>query len=674
MAAINTFLSPQELLKAMGFTNFRVIISGGGIAGLTLAGALEKAKVDYVLLEGRDEIAPVVGAGIALMATGSRILDQLKCFEPIMEMTQPIDSICAWKDGKLFGVKDFPALGAKRPIRTGYPVIITDRHFLLQTLYNSIEDKSRILPNKRVSRVDHCADRVVVQCQDESTYTGDVVVGADGVHSTIRDETRRHMDISQWTPNTGLGGGHAIETAATTANVLQRLAYSKTPPTQKEVEEALQKVPEKQKPRTKEVFTPSNRATRFEALKGNIEYFMVLNILPLLGDLFVNKVASITVGSDKIEFLPDPPTCFTGTMAFNPNYGPGTKSHFGIRVLLALPFLLLAFVARTIFTNVVAEPDLQSHLGQILTSGQIEFHGQRWGLPTLVKPFDSLVASFSPSLLNIDPLQRIQMLSFLIDLGPLWLIYTLEAYRRANIFKPISLPILLESHSKLTSPPADYAALDWRLVNVAAARTAMMAIILSLTVPTFAMYLLPDLTQRLSINVIWQAFPILTSMVHGFLQNVTVDSTNLDRIFNVEADLPHTRFAIKVLAAVSALTFNWARFFSNASTSQIFLPSWNDVKSVLDSEAAGLDLVSGMRLCLQIDEIVCFVSAYLWLALLVHDLKEAEMTNTSWIQLGLCAGIGTYLAGPGAVVAVGWLWREGILATKKAKGAVVPSK
>ncbi|KAH1924769.1 orotidine-5'-phosphate decarboxylase, partial [Aspergillus fumigatus] len=36
----------------------RVLIIGGSIAGLTLAHCLEKAKIDYVLLEKKEEIAP----------------------------------------------------------------------------------------------------------------------------------------------------------------------------------------------------------------------------------------------------------------------------------------------------------------------------------------------------------------------------------------------------------------------------------------------------------------------------------------------------------------------------------------------------------------------------------------------------------------------------------------
>ena len=71
----------------MASTSFKVVIVGGGVGGLTLANALEKTNVDYVLLESKDEFAPVVGASIAMAANGNRILDQLgccKCFSMTM--------------------------------------------------------------------------------------------------------------------------------------------------------------------------------------------------------------------------------------------------------------------------------------------------------------------------------------------------------------------------------------------------------------------------------------------------------------------------------------------------------------------------------------------------------------------------------------------------------------
>jgi monoamine oxidase len=70
---------------------FRVLIAGGGIAGLTLVNALQHAGIDYLLFEARSKIAPQLGASIGLGPNGSRILDQLGCYDEIMKLTDPID-------------------------------------------------------------------------------------------------------------------------------------------------------------------------------------------------------------------------------------------------------------------------------------------------------------------------------------------------------------------------------------------------------------------------------------------------------------------------------------------------------------------------------------------------------------------------------------------------------
>ena len=57
--------------------------------------------------------------------------------------------------------------------------------------------KERLLVGKRVSRVDCNQDRIVAQCKDGTSYEGAVIVGADGVHSMVRQEMWRHMNLKQ---------------------------------------------------------------------------------------------------------------------------------------------------------------------------------------------------------------------------------------------------------------------------------------------------------------------------------------------------------------------------------------------------------------------------------------------------------------------------------------------
>ena len=72
---------------------FKVVIVGGGISGLTLANALQHAGVDFVLLEARSEIAPQLGASIGIAPNGSRILDQLSCYDAIDRLTTPVETV-----------------------------------------------------------------------------------------------------------------------------------------------------------------------------------------------------------------------------------------------------------------------------------------------------------------------------------------------------------------------------------------------------------------------------------------------------------------------------------------------------------------------------------------------------------------------------------------------------
>lgn len=58
-------------------TDFRVIIGGGGITGLTLANMLQLYGIDFVLLESNSDLTPKGCGGISLLPQGNRILDQL---------------------------------------------------------------------------------------------------------------------------------------------------------------------------------------------------------------------------------------------------------------------------------------------------------------------------------------------------------------------------------------------------------------------------------------------------------------------------------------------------------------------------------------------------------------------------------------------------------------------
>ncbi|SCN65687.1 uncharacterized protein FFB20_09577 [Fusarium fujikuroi] len=79
---------------------FRVLIVGGGVAGLTLANMLERFNIDYLILEGHGDIAPAVGASIGMFPNGLRILDQIDLYEPLEKLMGSFEETQSTRDMK----------------------------------------------------------------------------------------------------------------------------------------------------------------------------------------------------------------------------------------------------------------------------------------------------------------------------------------------------------------------------------------------------------------------------------------------------------------------------------------------------------------------------------------------------------------------------------------------
>ncbi|EKG19712.1 Monooxygenase FAD-binding protein [Macrophomina phaseolina MS6] len=178
----------------MATHNFKVLIAGGSIAGLVLANILEQLGVDFLVLEAYPEIAPQVGASIGFFPNGCRILDQIGCYDDIQAKLDESLSDMYFKSEQGISLSSVEQ-GAKHFIaRHGYELIFIDRQMALEVFYNHIKDKSKVLVDKRVVTVKQLANGVQVTTKDGSTYTGDILVGADGIHSTVRKEMWRLGD------------------------------------------------------------------------------------------------------------------------------------------------------------------------------------------------------------------------------------------------------------------------------------------------------------------------------------------------------------------------------------------------------------------------------------------------------------------------------------------------
>lgn len=70
-------------------------------------------------------------------------------------------------------------------------MLFIDRQMLLQVLARNVKRKSQIRVGKRITEVISSANSVKVKTQDGDSFTGDILVGGDGIHSVVRTEMWR---------------------------------------------------------------------------------------------------------------------------------------------------------------------------------------------------------------------------------------------------------------------------------------------------------------------------------------------------------------------------------------------------------------------------------------------------------------------------------------------------
>jgi 2-polyprenyl-6-methoxyphenol hydroxylase-like FAD-dependent oxidoreductase len=65
---------------------------------------------------------------------------------------------------------------------------------VLKALWRNLKHQENVLVSKKVTKVELEPSRVKVETSDGSSYYGDILVGADGVHSRVRNEMWRLAD------------------------------------------------------------------------------------------------------------------------------------------------------------------------------------------------------------------------------------------------------------------------------------------------------------------------------------------------------------------------------------------------------------------------------------------------------------------------------------------------
>lgn len=161
------------------------LIVGGGIGGLTAALCLAEQGIRASVFE-QAAVFSELGAGIQLSPNCSRVLHQLGLEDSLRQTAflPEKTEFRQWKTGKLIAEA---ALGAAAHQRYGAPYYHIHRSDLLALLVDAAE-KAPLVELHRNAQVSQCRTTdpgISIEC-DSQEIAGDLLVGADGIHSNIR--------------------------------------------------------------------------------------------------------------------------------------------------------------------------------------------------------------------------------------------------------------------------------------------------------------------------------------------------------------------------------------------------------------------------------------------------------------------------------------------------------
>ena len=154
------------------------IVIGGGIAGPVAATALQQAGISATVYEAYPTVSGGIGGDLALAANGMRALEIIEVDDPVRAIALPITGQIMSVNGR--GL-ELPRLDGVEPMqmvgRGNLQRVLRDR---------AVEAGVEFHYDKRLVTIENTATSVTARFSDGTTATADVLLGADGVRSTVR--------------------------------------------------------------------------------------------------------------------------------------------------------------------------------------------------------------------------------------------------------------------------------------------------------------------------------------------------------------------------------------------------------------------------------------------------------------------------------------------------------
>ncbi|KAF9179046.1 hypothetical protein BGZ51_008159 [Haplosporangium sp. Z 767] len=178
---------------------FKIVIVGAGVGGLMLGHCLERAGIDYVILE-RHQKQHFTQNIIQLTSKTLHALEQLGLLDEIMRISKPMSFINLRKQNMSFiGRLDFRYTKE----RYGYYAHTVKRTEFCKILASRMR-QDRIEWGRYVLEIVNGNAGVQCRCTNGYVVQGDIIVGADGAYSAVRQNLYRALKMKGNLPKTDM--------------------------------------------------------------------------------------------------------------------------------------------------------------------------------------------------------------------------------------------------------------------------------------------------------------------------------------------------------------------------------------------------------------------------------------------------------------------------------------
>jgi 2-polyprenyl-6-methoxyphenol hydroxylase-like FAD-dependent oxidoreductase len=197
----------------------KILIIGGGIAGNALALFLHKAGIACEVFEAYERVDQV-GGGLGLAPNGMNVLAALGLADKVKQRgTVALENVFYTRSGfTLAQIKNGD------PAKLGQPAVSMVRSALHEVIRDEVEAQGiHIEYHKRLQNITCDENKVVAHFDDSTHAEGDLLVGADGIHSKTRRTILPDGPEPGYVGIVGVGG---VVPAAAVTHLTQRQKQS----------------------------------------------------------------------------------------------------------------------------------------------------------------------------------------------------------------------------------------------------------------------------------------------------------------------------------------------------------------------------------------------------------------------------------------------------------------